>query len=1074
MQITLLITCYYNTNAQAKIDTLKASQYFKKANILVADKKTDSATTFYIKALILYQKTEVWEKIASCYNKIALNYKILEKADSLYFFTNEAYQICRSKLPKNHMQEIKAIENFGYYYFEKAEYNEAKNYFMSALEKTLKKPDKNYPYLSNLYNNLGITHSKLGKFKLSLNFYKKALEHSKKSNKKDNPEVANYYNNIGLIHFRLANYDIALDNLFKARDIQTNSLGEKNIQNVRSYLNIGNILASKGYLKKALGNYIKALEIQLRLPLKQKKLTASIYNNIGIIYKQLLQYDKALMYNNKALKLRLSLYGNKHLSVARSYNNIANIYYEKNELTKALKYYNMSINLLIEIFDDKHFKVGRSYYNIGSTLLKKKKIDEAFVNLNKSLTILEDSYGVNHPKIAGIYSAIALCYKEKKNWLAALEYSLKALDIFQNTYKGISHPDIGKLYNDIAMIYKEQNRLNKAIVFCKKALHHNSIASGKNNTPRYIINDVALSTFKINAEILRKKYLKEKNIKNLNSCLVIYLKADSLLNLINQNNYYINDKLTFSENTNKIYTKATEVAYELYKSKKNIKPFQRAFYFSEKSKANILQGLLQENNAKNFTELPQETLTLEKELKTDFAFYTSQIIKERTKIKIDSNRLAIFENKIFDIRRKQDSLTKILETNYPKYYQLKHHVKQLSPEDIQKRLPENTTFLEFFTTDSAVYAFSISKNNIDITKLETSKLEESIANFRETITSKDIRNYKHIARQLYNTLLKPITNTLIGNELIIIPDGPLWHLNFDLLLTQNEISNDPKEFPYLLKKYAITYANSANLLFSSYKNRKDQKKLQECLAFSFLDNVKISELNSISLNRLRNSTKDLPGTREEIRAISEIVDGQYYYGTQAIEVNFKKNAPKYNILHLALHGEVDHEQPEHSKLYFTKTKDTLEDNLLYSHELFALDIPAELTVLSACNTGTGKIAKGEGIMSLGNAFQYAGTKSLLLSRWEVSDKTTPELMKYFYTNLKEGMNKAKALQQAKLTYLKTSKITRSHPFFWGSFYLLGNSDPIDFNTPKTFWIYGILTILILLSIGIILYRRKKG
>ena len=178
---------------------------------------------------------------------------------------------------------------------------------------------------------------------------------------------------------------------------------------------------------------------------------------------------------------------------------------------------------------------------------------------------------------------------------------------------------------------------------------------------------------------------------------------------------------------------------------------------------------------------------------------------------------------------------------------------------------------------------------------------------------------------------------------------------------------------------------------------------------------------------------DLPGSRKEIRAIANIIDGNYFYGSQAIEANFKKNASEYNILHLALHGEVDNESPENSKLFFTKSKDTIEDDLLYSHELFALNILAELTVLSTCNTGDGKIAKGEGIMSLGTAFQYAGTKSLLLSSWEISDQTTPDLMKYFYTNLKKGMNKAKALQQAKLQYLHTAEITGTYPFYWGVF-----------------------------------------
>ncbi len=176
-------------------------------------------------------------------------------------------------------------------------------------------------------------------------------------------------------------------------------------------------------------------------------------------------------------------------------------------------------------------------------------------------------------------------------------------------------------------------------------------------------------------------------------------------------------------------------------------------------------------------------------------------------------------------------------------------------------------------------------------------------------------------------------------------------------------------------------------------------------------------------------------------------------------------------MHLALHGEVDNERPENSKLYFTKTNDTIEDNLLYGHELFAMDIPAELTVLSACNTGSGKIAKGEGIMSLGTAFQYAGTKSLLLTSWKVSDQTTPELMKFFYANLKKGMNKAKALQQAKLQYLANANLNRTHPFYWGSFYLVGDAAPIAFSNPT--WVYWVLALGVLVVITALFWYRRN-
>jgi CHAT domain-containing protein len=323
--------------------------------------------------------------------------------------------------------------------------------------------------------------------------------------------------------------------------------------------------------------------------------------------------------------------------------------------------------------------------------------------------------------------------------------------------------------------------------------------------------------------------------------------------------------------------------------------------------------------------------------------------------------------------------------------------------------------------------------------------------------------------------MAPIADKFVGDNLIIIPDGPLWHLNFELLLTQKDDSNNPALLSYLLKEYAVTYANSANLLFNTFKSDLETKPLQECLAFSFSDSTQTVDTYTMSLATLRSTGNDLPGTRKEIKAISDIIDGQYYFGSQAIEANFKSNASKYNILHLALHGEVDNERPENSKLYFTKSKDTIEDNLLYSHELFALDIPAELTVLSACNTGSGKIAKGEGIMSLGTAFQYAGTKSLLLTSWEVSDQTTPELMKYFYTNLKAGMNKGKALQQAKLHYLTTANINRADPFYWGGFYLVGDAAPMHFNDhTQLYWILGLGAVGIMLLVVFLFRRRIKN
>jgi CHAT domain-containing protein len=342
-----------------------------------------------------------------------------------------------------------------------------------------------------------------------------------------------------------------------------------------------------------------------------------------------------------------------------------------------------------------------------------------------------------------------------------------------------------------------------------------------------------------------------------------------------------------------------------------------------------------------------------------------------------------------------------------------------------------------------------------------------------SIIEKDQVTYTQTAKELYKEVFAPINEYIVGNELIIIPDESLWHLQFDLLL--KDTNNNAEKLPYLLYEYAISYANSASLLFDENEPSQTSNFTNECVAFSFTNTDSISaENNTIRLEDFRNSQIDLPGTRKEIKEISTILDGTYFYGNTANEMNFKKYANTSRVLHLALHGDIDNNNPDNLKIYFSKGSEK-EDDQLFSHELYSMHIPADLVVLSACNTGSGQVSRAEGIQSLGNAFQYAGTKSLLLSSWEISDKTTPEIMRQFYKNLKEGMPKHKALQKAKIDFLKTSDTFNAVPFYWGSFYILGNTQAIPFDAFNyTFLFIGIAIVCILLLLFILTKRRTKA
>jgi len=197
---------------------------------------------------------------------------------------------------------------------------------------------------------------------------------------------------------------------------------------------------------------------------------------------------------------------------------------------------------------------------------------------------------------------------------------------------------------------------------------------------------------------------------------------------------------------------------------------------------------------------------------------------------------------------------------------------------------------------------------------------------------------------------------------------------------------------------------------------------------------------------VRNSGhSSLPNSNEELKAMAKYTEnGEYYLGKQATEGHFKKLSKQnqYDVIHISTHGILN-SNPLYSNLDFNSSLSIGdEDNKLHVYELYNLPLSARLVVLSACSTGEGQYTPGEGVMSIGRAFMYAGSPSIVMSLWEVNDRSTSHLMEYFYKALNEGYTKDRALQKAKLQYLETICNWATHPFYWSAFVTMGNSQAI--------------------------------
>lgn len=318
-----------------------------------------------------------------------------------------------------------------------------------------------------------------------------------------------------------------------------------------------------------------------------------------------------------------------------------------------------------------------------------------------------------------------------------------------------------------------------------------------------------------------------------------------------------------------------------------------------------------------------------------------------------------------------------------------------------------------------------------------------------------------------------LTDSNLQN-LVIIPSDQLGHIPFETLLTHHSTNIiNYKKLPYLLNRYAISYDYSAALWHNNQQSR--QQNNQQLLAYAA--NYRPDSLLTVrppQQQKLRKTLQPLPAAQKELEELEKFIDGIFYYKHHATEKTFKTKAADYGIIHLAMHGILDQKHPILSSLVFTENSDTTEDNFLQAYEISQLELNADLVVLSACETGYGKFQQGEGVMSLARSFMYAGTPAMIVSLWQVNDYCTAIIMQNLYQNLAEGMDKATALQKAKLDFIKTSNSTIGHPAYWAPFIQLGNRHPIQMRGEESYlwWIVvGISFLLLLMVIGVMRKRE---
>ena len=303
---------------------------------------------------------------------------------------------------------------------------------------------------------------------------------------------------------------------------------------------------------------------------------------------------------------------------------------------------------------------------------------------------------------------------------------------------------------------------------------------------------------------------------------------------------------------------------------------------------------------------------------------------------------------------------------------------------------------------------------------------------------------------LYEKLVAPVRGEL-SNELIIVPDGVLGYVPFEALLSKSPGRMGVfTSYPYLLNDYRISYCYSATLLKEMREKQHRSKPKKSVLATApfFRGNAQALHPRSEfwAINEVkRDSLQALDASGEEVAFVSRLWNGTSIFGSFASLDTFRQLAGHYRILHLSTHGKADDRAGDFAYLAFGVPGKADGFEKLYARDLYNLELNADLVVLSACETGIGKLRIGEGIIGLTRGFAFAGAKSLVTSLWKVNDAETRDLLEGFHTHLKNGLPKDRALQQAKIDFMAQHRKNGGaywHPFYWAGFIAMGDMSVI--------------------------------
>jgi len=886
--------------------------------------------------------------------------------------------------------------------------------YRKALDLYSAQPGRLHGNTGRVYNNFGYVATVQGQIETAMDWHEKTIAFWHNHSGPRSAMLASPYNNRGLIYWNQGRYDDALADYRAALDIRTHTLPPGHRDIGATLLNTGLILHEKGSLDVAGNYFMQALGIFQQV--KDSTAISKAVNNLGMIRNRQLDYENARRYYLQALALEQAAKKPDTLEIAVS-----------------------------------HLNIGTTYRDEG-------KSDSAIVFFRRALELAAPG----HPQTAQFLNAIGTAYEQQRQFQLALDYYNRAEQQATNDRYDNRHPFFALLLFNKANAYRGLGDLATALSFNREASRN----LGYDDDRKF--DKVPFMSYLCSVLAQQSQLLYQDAVAKGDSGGMLRARSAALDALF----AYQQFSRVPREPSVRLLTRAAafstaEVAiaanHRLFRHALDTAFWRDAFQHAEQTKAFLLLEAIRAANVLESSTADTSLLRRERELREALARQDVRVQERLSQvantadsvlIQLTLDRASLYEQ--------HDSLVRIVTDARDG----RLNPRAISVQAIQDSLLQpGQTLLEYTVGDSAIFAFVIRPDHFSVHELPRDfPLEQTVDSLTRlgmyayytlpkdkrspALEKTSVRNYTNAARLLYDKLVAPIADYLT-EDLVVVPDGVLGYVPFEALLSGEPARRgvfSTYEPHFLLNRHRISYSASATLLREMRDKRHRHEPQASVLALApfFREDTSAmhARVDSADPFALRDAFGPLSASGGEVYAVANLLAGSALYGPDASLDAFRQRAPQHRILHLSTHGKADDRLGDYAYLALGVPGDTTSFEKLYARDLYGIGLNADLVVLSACETATGKLRRGEGIVSLARAFSFAGAKSLVTTLWKVDDTATKDLMTGFYRHLRDGKTKDTALRQAKLDFLENNRAVdggaKLHPFFWAGFVAIGD------------------------------------